>query len=492
MDNENSNELDRKIAEDAKNLSELIKKNKEKMNTRTVLVDPFNEDKKLYGKLKKSYDEIEGRTKDVITKKMELSNKFEEIKEIMATKLGESYSNELNKIHRDDFDGRIEKIDELINELQERLNDEKLPDEERKKLVDKIDVLKDLKGLYIEAKKINALNDSIYKEREEYISNYTNLENEYKENNKDFSRFEDIRMNDIKDKDILEQAKEYNIEENSNKSNKSNKNSKNEKNGNSVIQTNLPSVIGEDVQGVKLIESFLELSPSKKQEFLSNTDNYLRIYNSINSISQSNKRFLFIGINKLLKSEKRNELRYNLNQYTAKTLINGDNKEEIISMFSKLSGSDNGSLEKLYADLYKNYDCNCENPYIMNGKLSKENNQKIEEMISSFNEKMQNGEITEGEKRLFDNYIMKPIIASSINKSLREMGTLSNIKLKMKGWSPKIEKTEKLIPLYVSAVDKNKNSMSNNLKSQVQPDSNIPIPTKVPQQSVPVQDSPSR
>ncbi len=504
MDNKENKEFDEKINQDFNNLKKLIKDNKEKMNERAMVVDPFAKEKALHLQLKKRYNEIEEKTKDIINKKVKLSNEFEDFYNSMSDKLGKYFAI-LDNIGNDDIKARLEKINEFIADIEKSKENDKLSDEEKLNLDEDLKGLKRLRYLYVGAKKLRKENDLIFKERDSYIKDYTNLENEYSKNKKDFSRFEDIRMKDLKDSDLVKQAEEYNIdlsneaatkkektskdnkEEKVPKDNKEDENSKKEKkdnkneqkgksnDNNGVTGSCLPTIIDPCIQGKDFVQEFLKLTPKNRDIFFSNIDNCLRLYDAVNNVSQSNNKILLFRMNLALKRKQRKELIGKINESTASDIINSDNdKDAIFSIFSKLSDFDSDSLETFYNDLYKNYCSDKENPYIMNGKLSVENNNKIEEMIKVFNEKLANGEISEDEKAIFENYVMKPIISSSINKTVRNMGTISSLKFKVKGWSPKISKTEKLIASYIGAVEKSKNNMNNDLKSKVQPDNEIP------------------
>lgn len=493
MDNEKNKEFDEKITQEFSNLKNLVKDSKEKMKEKTVVVDPFAEEKALHSQFEKRYNEIEEKTKETINKKVELSNRFETFYETMSDKLG-NYFALLDNIGNDDIEAKLEKINEFISDIEKLKENDKLSDEEKQNLDEDLRGLKELESIYLDVKNLKSVNDLVLSERNSYIKDYTDLENEYSNDKKDFSRFEDVRMKDINNLDLVGQAKEYNINlndetiakevesttkdnktgdaSNKEKDNKDKTEQKNKsKDSNGIATSYLPTVIDPSIQGQNFVQEFLKLNPDNRAIFFSNIDNCLRLYNAVNNVSQSNSKILFFRMNSVLKDSQRKELRGKINKSTALNIVNADkDKEAIFSMFSKLSNFDNVSLENFYNDLYKNYCPSNENPYIMNGKLSDENNDKIEEMIRVFNEKLANGEVSESEKTIFENYVMKPIISSSINKTIREMGTISNLKLKIKGWSPKINKTEKLIPSYVEAVEKSKSNMNNNLRSQVQSD----------------------
>lgn len=489
------------------NLKDQIKGDNEE-NERTLIVDPAKVDSLSYAHYKKRYNDIEEKTKDIISKKLELSEKFEEFN----NKLGKKLRRHIEKIEEcdiDDIAGRIKKIDSILDGLQKKLEHDKITEEQKLVFKNEIEGLEELKELYLDARTLNRLNELIFNERDEYIKDFSNLENKYSKKKRDFSKFEDIRMKDINEQNLEKQASEYDIkindtdpsddlgkakekgkdgsssskkDENNNKKDKQGETKGNSLGGNS---SNLPIVIDPNLQNKELIQKFLELPPDSKSIFLGDINNYLRIYNAVDNISQSNFRFLLFGSNMVLKRQQRNELRLNMNKYVASSIINIDNdKENVLNIFSKLSGLDSANLNRLYLSLYKEYNPKKENPYIMNGKMSKENNEIVKNMINSFNEKLEAGQISQDEKAIFENYIMKPVIASSINKSLRHMGTLSNIKQKVKGMSSKVEKTEKLIPEYIKALSSSASNMNADLRSKVEPENNpqteLPTPTKSP------------
>lgn len=261
--------------------------------------------------------------------------------------------------------------------------------------------------------------------------------------------------------------------ENSNNTNTKGDTSMNqEKSGN----TNLLDIIDPSIQGAQYIIKFLELSSGStkkfnnknnmKANFLSDINNCARLYNAINDMYDGAKRMFIFRRTDAIKKSQIGELKLNLSKIASECLLNDvmDHKAEIEKIFDYVAPNDNITSLEVFNSLYG---CNDKNRAIVIGKWNPKYTEQIESIMKNYNSLLEEEKISPEQKKIFEDYIARPLMISSMNKTLDDFSAIANIKQRISPFGRNRNRISKIMPTFVNKLTDGDDNFKKQLTRQV-------------------------